>query len=92
MPSVSQDITDAIHAERADVNADPERRASSHASTDSVLRLIVDIARGTSAERRGTTTGGRGLRVRELVRRGLRVDSLLRAYTSARQRSCVSVT
>jgi hypothetical protein len=28
LPSVSQDITDAIHAELADVNADPELRAS----------------------------------------------------------------
>jgi hypothetical protein len=26
LPSVAQDITDAIHAELADVDADPERR------------------------------------------------------------------
>lgn len=44
-PSVSQDITDAIHAALADVNADPELRAGTYASTDSVLRLIVDLLR-----------------------------------------------
>ena len=45
LSSVSRDITGAIHAELADLNADPELRASTYASTDSVLRLIVDLAR-----------------------------------------------
>jgi hypothetical protein len=39
LPSVSRDITDAIHAELPDVDADPELRASTYASTESVLRL-----------------------------------------------------
>ena len=65
LPSVSQDITDAIHAELADVNADPELRASTYASTDSVLRLIVDLSRtGRPPERGGTATGGGRLRAR----------------------------
>ena len=34
LPSVSRDITDAIHAELRDVDADPELRASTYASTD----------------------------------------------------------
>ena len=45
LPSVTTDITDAIHLELADVDADPELRSSTYASTDSVLRLIVDLTR-----------------------------------------------
>ena len=65
LPSVSQDITDAIHAELADVNADPELRASTYASTDSVLRLIVDLSRtGRPPRGGGPATSGDRLRTR----------------------------
>jgi hypothetical protein len=80
LPSVSQDITDAIHSELADVDADPELRASTYASTDSVLRLIVDLARTgrppSAAEPPPAAVDYAG----EFVRRGLPLDSLLRAY------------
>jgi DNA-binding PucR family transcriptional regulator len=80
LPSVSQDITDAIHAELADVNADPELRASTYASTDSVLRLIVDLSRTVRPPREAVPPPAAVDYAREFVRRGLPVDSLLRAY------------
>jgi DNA-binding PucR family transcriptional regulator len=80
LPSVSQDITDAIHAELADVNADPELRASTYASTDSVLRLIVDLSRTGRPPREAVPPPAAVDYAREFVRRGLPLDSLLRAY------------
>jgi DNA-binding PucR family transcriptional regulator len=80
LPSVSQDITDAIHAELADVDADPELRASTYASTDSVLRLIVDLARTGRPPSAAVPPPAAVDYAREFVRRGLPLDSLLRAY------------
>ncbi len=80
LPSVSQDITDAIHAELADVNADPELRASTYASTDSVLRLIVDLSRTGRPPSEAVPPPAAVDYAREFVRRGLPLDSLLRAY------------
>jgi DNA-binding PucR family transcriptional regulator len=80
LPSVSQDITDAIHAELADVNADPELRASTYASTDSVLRLIVDLARTGRPPGEAVPPPAAVEYAREFVQRGVPVDSLLRAY------------
>ena len=80
LPSVSQDITDAIHAELADVNADPELRASTYASTDSVLRLIVDLSRTGRPPSEALPPPAAVDYAREFVRRGLPLDSLLRAY------------
>jgi DNA-binding PucR family transcriptional regulator len=80
LSSVSQDITNAIHAELADVNADPELRASTYASTDSVLRLIVDLARTGRPPSEAVPPPAALDYAREFVRRGLPVDSLVRAY------------
>src|ERR1700729_510365 len=80
LPSVSQDITDAIHAELVDLNADPELRASTYASTDSVLRLIVDLARTGRPPNAAVPPPAAVDYAREFVRRGLPLDSLLRAY------------
>ncbi len=80
LPSVSQDITDAIHAELADVDADPELRASTYASTDSVLRLIVDLSRTGHPPSEALPPPAAVDYAREFVRRGLPLDSLLRAY------------
>jgi DNA-binding PucR family transcriptional regulator len=80
LPSVSQDITDAIHAELADLNADPELRASTYASTDSVLRLIVDLSRTGRPPSEAEPPPAAVDYAREFVRRGLPLDSLLRAY------------
>jgi DNA-binding PucR family transcriptional regulator len=80
LSSVSHDITAAIHAELADVDADPELRASTYASTDSVLRLIVDLARTGHPPSEAVPPPAAVDYAREFVRRGLPLDSLLRAY------------
>jgi hypothetical protein len=80
LPSVSRDITDAIHAELPDVDADPELRASTYASTDDVLRLIVDLSRSNLPPSEAVPPPAAIDYAREFVRRGLPLDSLLRAY------------
>src|ERR1700759_1449991 len=80
LPSVSDDITDAIHAELTDLNADPDLRASTYASTDSVLRLIVDLSSTGWPPDVAVPPPAAVDYAREFVRRGLPVDSLLRAY------------
>jgi hypothetical protein len=80
LPSVSRDITDAIHAELPDVNADPELRMSTYASTDSVLRLLADLARSSLPPQEAVPPPAAVDYAREFVRRGLPLDSLLRAY------------
>ena len=47
LPSASRDITDAIHAKLPDIDADAELRSSTYASTDNVLRLLVDLVRSS---------------------------------------------
>ena len=79
LPSVSQDITDAIHAELADVNADPELRVSTYSSTDSVLRLIVDLSRTGRPPTEAVPPPAAVDYAREFVRRGL-VPSQLRPH------------
>jgi hypothetical protein len=80
LPSVSRDITDAIHAELPDVDADPELRSSTYASTDSVLRLLADLSRSSLAPQEAVPPPAAVDYAREFVRRGLPLDSLLRAY------------
>lgn len=80
LPSVSRDITDAIHAELPDVDADPELRESTYASTENVLRLLVDLSRSNLSPREALPPPAAVDYAREFVRRGLPLDSLLRAY------------
>jgi hypothetical protein len=80
LPSVSRDITDAIHAELPDIDADPELRGSTYASTDNVLRLLVDLIRSGLPPQEALPPPAAVEYAREFVRRGLPLDSLLRAY------------
>src|SRR3984957_7958324 len=80
LPSLARDITAAIPAELAYVNAHPELRASTFASTDSGLRLIVDLARTERPPTAAVPPPAAVDYAREFVRRGLPLDSLLRAY------------
>src|SRR6202042_2973077 len=77
---VSRDITDSIHAELPDVDADPELRSSTYASTDNVLRLLVDLSRSSLPPREAVPPPAAVDYAREFVRRGLPLDSLIRAY------------
>jgi hypothetical protein len=80
LPSVSRDITDAIHTELPDVDADPELRGSTYASTDNVLRLLVDLSRSRLPPQEAVPPPAAVDYAREFVRRGLPLDSLIRAY------------
>ena len=80
LPSVSQEITDAIHAELPDIDAVRELRASTYASTESVLRLLVDLAQSSLPPAEALPPPAAIEYAREFVRRGLALDSLLRAY------------
>jgi hypothetical protein len=62
------------------VDADAELRASTYASTDSVLRLIVDLSRTGLPPSEAVPPPAALDYAREFVRRGLPLDSLLRAY------------
>jgi DNA-binding PucR family transcriptional regulator len=80
LPSVSEDITAAIHAELPEIDADPELRGSTYASTENVLRLLVDLARSSLPPNEAVPPPAAIDYAREFVRRGLPLDSLLRAY------------
>jgi DNA-binding PucR family transcriptional regulator len=80
LPSVTRDITDAIHVELADVDEDPELRESTYASTDGVLRLLVDLTRSRRSPQEAQPPPAAIDYAWEFVRRGLPLDSLLRAY------------
>jgi hypothetical protein len=80
LSSVSRDITDAIHRELPDVDADPELRGSTYASTEGVLRLLADLSRTGLAPQEAVPPPAAVDYAREFVRRGLPLDSLLRAY------------
>src|SRR5689334_4945041 len=77
---VVQGITDAIHAELPELDGDPDVRASTYASTESVIRLLADMmATGRPPAEAEPPPAAIGY-ARELVRRGLPIDTLLRAY------------
>jgi hypothetical protein len=80
IPDAAAACTDAIHAALPELNTDADMRSSTYASTESVLRLLaVMVARGrppSAAEPPPATVDY----ARELVRHGVAIDSLLRAY------------
>lgn len=80
LPSASRDITDAIHAELPDVDADPELRSSTYVSVNEILRLIVELSRSNLPPDEAVLPPAAVDYAREFVRRGLPLDSLLRAY------------
>src|SRR4051812_15208245 len=80
LADVSEAITEAIHAELPELNADADLRASTYASTESVIRLLGElIASGRSTAEAEPPAAAIDY-ARELVRHGLPIDTLLRAY------------
>jgi DNA-binding PucR family transcriptional regulator len=80
LPSVSRAITDAIHAELPDVDAVPELRSTTYASTNDVLRLIVELSRSNLPPLEAVPPPAAVDYAREFVHHGLPIDSLLRAF------------
>src|SRR3954447_7682970 len=80
LPSVSREITDAIHAELPGLDADPGLRDGTYASTEGVLRLLAYMVRNDVPPRDAEPPPAAVDYAREFVREGLPLDSLLRAY------------
>jgi hypothetical protein len=80
LADVSEAITEAIHTELPALNADPDLRASTHASTESVLRLLDEMIASGRPPAEAEPPAAAIDYARELVRHGLPIDTLLRAY------------
>jgi hypothetical protein len=80
LPSVSREITDAIHAELPALDADPALRDGTYASTEGVLRLLEYMVRNDVPPRAAEPPPAAVDYAREFVRDGVPLDSLLRAY------------
>jgi PucR-like helix-turn-helix protein/diguanylate cyclase with GGDEF domain len=77
---VSEEITDAIHRELSDIDADDELRAGTLASTRSVLTLMADMVRLGHSPDDVVAPPDAVEYLRQYVRRGVSIDALLRAY------------
>jgi hypothetical protein len=79
LPSVANDITDAIHAVLSALDAE-ELRTATYQGTESVLRLLVYMVRNEVPPREAEPPPAAVEYMREFVRQGVPLDSLLRAY------------
>jgi PucR C-terminal helix-turn-helix domain/GGDEF-like domain len=77
---VSEEITDAIHRELSEIDADDELRAGTLASTRSVLTLMADMVRLGRGPDDLVPPPDAVEYLRQYVRRGVSIDTLLRAY------------
>ena len=80
IPDMASAITDAIHAELPDLNADVDLRAGTYASSESVVRLLADMVDRRRPPSEAEPPPAAVDYAREFVRRGLPTDQLLRAY------------
>jgi DNA-binding PucR family transcriptional regulator len=78
--SVAMEITEEIHRELPELNADPEIRESTLASTESVLRLWIELVRLDRPPSDSQLPLAADNYARDLVHRGISVDKLLRSY------------
>jgi DNA-binding CsgD family transcriptional regulator len=78
LPSISHALTDAIHDEVPQL--DDDLRPATYASTESVLRLMADMVARERSAREAEPPQAAVDFARELVRRGVSIDALLRAY------------
>ncbi len=80
LADVSEAITEAIHAELPELNADADLRASTYASTESVIRLLDELIASGRPPAEAEPPAAAIDYARELVRHGLPIHTLLRAY------------
>jgi transposase-like protein len=80
IPTVSSEITDAIHAELAELDSDDDIRLATFVSTESVLRLMTDMVALGQPASEAVPPPAAVEYVRDYVRRGVSIDTLLRAY------------
>lgn len=77
---VSEEITDAIHRDLPELDADPDLRASTFTSTEGVLRLMADMVRLGRPPSTARLPPAAEEYVREFVVRRVPIDFLLRAF------------
>jgi hypothetical protein len=79
LPSVANDITDAIHAELSALDEE-ELRTATYEGSESVLRLLLYMVRNEVHPREAVPPPAAVEYTRDFVRHGVPLDSLLRAY------------
>jgi len=80
VPAIAGELTDAIHRELPELRADDELREATRASTQSVVELFVDHVRRNRALDDADPPQAAVAFARDLVRRGMPIDALLRSY------------
>jgi DNA-binding PucR family transcriptional regulator len=78
--SVTRDLTDAIHAELPELGPDEEMRQATYASSESNVRLFLEIAKTESDPAEAKLPPAAIEYARQFVRQGVALDALLRAY------------
>src|SRR3954449_5105539 len=78
--SVTRDLTDAIHTELPELGTDEEMRQATYASTESNVRLFLEIAMTASDPAEARLPPAAIEYARQFVRQGVTLDALLRAY------------
>src|SRR4051794_14842451 len=78
--SVTRDLTDAIHTELPELGPDQEMRRATYASSESNVRLFLEIAKTESDPAEAKLPPAAIEYARQFVRQGVSLDALLRAY------------
>src|SRR4051794_36081551 len=78
--SVTTDLTDAIHTELPELGPDEEMRQATYASSESNVRLFLEIAKTESEPAEARLPPAATEYARQFVRQGVTLDALLRAY------------
>jgi hypothetical protein len=80
LSGLATSITEAIHAEMPELDADEQLRRGTYASTEGVLRIFVEMVFAEQDPEEAEMPPAAVEYAREFVRRGLPLDSLLRTY------------
>jgi hypothetical protein len=80
LSELASEITDAIHDEMPELDADEELRRGTYASTESVVRTFVEMILAGQDPEDAEMAPAAVEYAREFVRRGLPQDALLRTY------------
>jgi hypothetical protein len=80
LSGLAASITEAIHAEMPELDADEQLRRGTYASTEGNLRTFVEMVFAGQAPEEAEMPPAAVEYAREFVRRGLPLDSLLRTY------------
>jgi DNA-binding PucR family transcriptional regulator len=79
--AVARAMSDAIAAEVPELGEDPDLRAGTYASTLGVVRRFVEMVVSDADPASATSPPAADHMADELARRGISIDTLLRAYT-----------